>query len=384
MKDVIRNLGRDLLENSGPPLVSISTESLDLDFQESTVFPVRDAFYYDVETARTAAALALRAMHRSPFEFREDLELFFKLAAASLDRCLNRNFTIWDGTFLATWTATDSVIASNLLAWVTYSANVAESNTSYYFSLSYAQVRLPPWDLTRKPSSQRLVYETNDERTRYNLYALFALDCANAWLIRNRTCPPRTTTFTQREHYFTHFEKLTSREWHSGTLEAANATLGNLFEVSLTAVLRFAKKESNLNFSRKGADKILQYIRSELGDADLNRALKELYRSHQGKNTDHTTVVGQWLTRIFHRLRCVLLLHAILSQESVYIGAQAPDAINIATKIVCFCGRQVIRRGGPIEDYFLQSWHNFSYLMLGAMGLPDDCPQAGMNSNSCI
>src|SRR5215471_10472196 len=70
---------------------------------------------------------------------------------------------------------------------------------------------------------------------------------------------------TQREVYFTRFENLSSRAWHSGTLEAANATLGNLFEASLMSVLRFAKNESNFHFSREGADHILQYIRSELG-----------------------------------------------------------------------------------------------------------------------
>lgn len=147
-------------------------------------------------------------------------------------------------------------------------------------------------------------------------------------------------------------------------MEAVNATVGNLFEASLTSVLRLAKKESNFDFSREGAADSLQYIRSELGDSDLHLALHHLYLSHQGKNTDHTNVVGQLITRIFHGLRCVLFLHAVLSQESVYIGIQSSDALIIARKTVAFCGKQVISRAGPVEDYFLQSWHNFSYLRL--------------------
>lgn len=142
-----------------------------------------------------------------------------------------------------------------------------------------------------------------------------------------------------------------------------------------------AKKESHFDFSREGVAEILQYVRSELGDFDLHRALHHLYLSHQRRNTDHTKVVGQLITRLFHRLRCVLFLHTVLSQESVYIGVRSSDALIIARKVVAFCGKQVIRRGGLIEDYFLQSWHNFSYLMIGGIGLTNDCPQGDKGTN---
>jgi len=354
------------LQNAVPALVS--TGNVLLPVQTNT--PDLNS-----HTARTAATLALRAIQGSPSDCRDNLEFFFKLAALSLDRCLN---VALDDPF-GYQIVSNSIIASTLLAWVTYSSNISEFSTSSYFMMSYAQAvhaaaAVDTIDRFRSPPIPKNV------RTECFLHASVALDCANAWLIRNGMYPPRTTTFAQRKLYFTHFEDLNSATWHPATLEAANTTLGNLFEVCLTAALQFAKNELNLNLSREGADNVLQYIRAELGDADLHRALKDLYRSHQGTNTNHTTVVGQLTTRLFHRLRCVLLLHEILSQDSIYTGAQTPDAINIATKIVCFCGKQVIRRGGPIEDYYLQSWHNFSYLMLGGMGLPDDSPPAGRPS----
>ena len=118
----------------------------------------------------------------------------------------------------------------------------------------------------------------------------------------------------------------------------------------------------------RGAD-VLQYIRLELADMDLHAALQRLYRSFQGPNTEHTRVEGQLINRLFHRLRCVLFLHSVLSSDSISAGMKNPDAVIIAKKIIYFCGKQVIRRGGPIEDYFLLSWHNFSYLMLGGIGL---------------
>ena len=46
-----------------------------------------------------------------------------------------------------------------------------------------------------------------------------------------------------------------------------------------------------------------------------------------------------------------------------------PDAVIIAKKIVYFRSKRVIRRGGRTDDSFFLSWHNFSYLMLGGIGL---------------
>jgi len=368
-------------QNTVPTFVSIGKENF---VQGSVLIPWINTIDGHPHIARTAATQALRAIQGSPSDCRENLEFFFNLAAGTLDRCLNGicTFAMFASRHSDEYRrASDSIIASTLLAWIAYSADIAESSASSYFMTAYAQV----FRTTANANANGIDLssssaELGQRESAYCLYSSFALDCANAWLIRNGMYPPRTTTFAQRKLYFTHFEDLNSATWHPATLEAANTTLGNLFEVCLTAALQFAKNELNLNFSREGADNVLQYIRAELGDADLHRALKDLYRSHQGTNTNHTTVVGQLTTRLFHRLRCVLLLHEILSQDSIYTGAQTPEAINVATKIVGFCGKQVIRRGGPIEDYYLQSWHNFSYLMLGGMGLPDDSPPAGRPS----
>ena len=70
------------------------------------------------------------------------------------------------------------------------------------------------------------------------------------------------------------------------------------------------KGEEEGDPARHGVDTILQYVRAELGDTDLQKALKAIYSSFQGSQTDHTTVERQSITRLFHGLRCVLLLHS--------------------------------------------------------------------------
>ena len=99
----------------------------------------------------------------------------------------------------------------------------------------------------------------------------------------------------------------------------------------------------------------------------------ELRSSMANMYKNHSIVEGQLITRLFHRLLCVLLLHTMLSADSIHIGALLPNAIFLAKKVVAFCRMQVIRPDGEIEDYYLQSWHSFSYIMLGCMALPKDC-----------
>ena len=370
------------IQDSAPFPIGTEIYNSPLFSQDHRIDGIFDPLFKDAKTVVISTALVLRALNLSPSEFREDLLFWFKCASLSMDHLLDNfdAFVFPTADAGAESRVIDLIIGSTLLGWITYSANVSEVSTASYFKISYAQVFtwLGVWQsFARDPDTPQAPYH-------YRLYTSFALDCANAWLVRNGSILVRTTTFADREFYFTHFEQLSARAWHSGQLEAANATLGNLFEVSLTSVLRFARNEINSDFSKERLDNVLLYIRAELGDADLHRALRNLYRRHQGNNTNHTTVVGQLIRRIFHRLRCVLLLHAILSQASVFAGVQCADALIIARKIVCFCAKQVIRHGDPIEDYFLQSWHNFSYLMLGGMGLTDDAPQASMNSLPCL
>ena len=190
--------------------------------------------------------------------------------------------------------------------------------------------------------------------------------------MRNGGIPPRMSTFIQRVKYFESFLSDQSAVWYPSILEAANSTLGNLMEVALSWTYHFAINEITGHSDRARGAEVLQYIRSELADTDLHAALQQLYRSFQGPNSDHTTVEGQLITRLFHRLRCVLFLHSVLSSDSISAGMKNPDAVIIAKKIIYFCGKQVIRRGGPIEDYFFVSWHNFSYLMLGGIGLQSE------------
>jgi len=246
-----------------------------------------------------------------------------------------------------------------------------EYRTTQYFGLSYNFIC--DFLHSERDYSYRISGTPIDDTDVVLMYAPFVLDCVNAWITRNGDIPPRLTKFSQR---VTYFDKVLASQypgaWHTSILEATNCTLGNLMEVALGWTWRFANMEAIGNVDREKVEQVLLYIKSELGDADLHAALQQLYQAFQGQQTNHTTVEGQLVTRLFHRLRCVLLLHSVLSANSIAAGMQHPDSVLIAKKIVYFCGKQVIRRGGPIEDYLLLTWHNFSYLMIGGIGLPSD------------
>jgi hypothetical protein len=147
-------------------------------------------------------------------------------------------------------------------------------------------------------------------------------------------------------------------------------------EVCLTCAYQVARKEGTHNSNKDTVGEVLQYVRAELGDVQLHAALQAIHRSFQGLDTDHSTVEGQLITRLFHRLRCVLLLLTILEADSIQYGVHTPKANYIAKIVVSFCRSQAIRRGGPIDDYYMISWHNFSHLLLGGMALPtEECPE---------
>ena len=66
------------------------------------------------------------------------------------------------------------------------------------------------------------------------LFGPFVLDCFIAWITRNGRVPRRCTEF-ERVTYFNEMSRLDAPGvWLSGILEAANATIGHLLEVSLT------------------------------------------------------------------------------------------------------------------------------------------------------
>ena len=75
------------------------------------------------------------------------------------------------------------------------------------------------------------------------------------------------------------------------------------------------------------------------------------------------------ITRVFHRLRCVLLLLSVFEAPSIQLGVLTQKSQYLGKIVLSFCRKQAIRRGGPIEDYYLVSWHNFTHLLLGGMAL---------------
>jgi hypothetical protein len=323
-------------------------------------FQYRQGFW---PTPPLAAAIsALRARGQGTTEFRKVASFYVDLAGRNLRHAIEAD--------KQGFKRSANLITSNLLAWLGYSGSMEERDASYYFKLAYSLVL---WDGNDTPCFE------------IEIPFIFALDCGNAWLTRNGGIPPRQTTFSQRVQYFEQFMPSffpgdVDEPRYPSLLEAANSTLGNLMEVVLGWTSRFSKSEFMGAVDRAQLNQVLLYIRSELGDPDLHAALQVLYKSFQGPNTNHTTVEGQLITRLFHRLRSVLFLHAVLSAPSILEIFQHPDVALIAKKIIYFCHKQVIRRGGPIEDYFLLSWHNFSYLLLGGIGLQlGDCPRTGMD-----
>lgn len=123
------------------------------------------------------------------------------------------------------------------------------------------------------------------------------------------------------------------------------------------------------DFTSEMVNDVLHYVRAELGDIDLHEALQEIERSFQGLQTNHTTVKGQLITRLFHRLRSIPFLVTLLEADSIQHGICSPKASYQVIILVSCCRAYAIRQGGLIEDYYLIFWHNSFHLLLGVMTL---------------
>lgn len=310
-----------------------------------------EPFWYSDTECLGWAVLAWRSRQCAPSECKKQLSDYLGAAVKSLNTAIGY-VHIFD----------KSVFASNLIAWVAYSSCADKIDPHAHFKHSLAILNF----LSEQTKTRNL-----------EIFGPFIIDCANAWTIRNGAIPLKCTTFRQRTEYFDHLRVADAADtWYSGILEAANSTLGNLLEVSLTSVCEIITKEVEYDFTRDTVKDVLQYIRAELGDVDLHQALTTLNQFFQGSQTNHASVEGQLITRIFHRLRCVLLLQSVLEAPTVETGVRSPKARFIAEKIIIFCRKRAIDRDGPIEDYYLISWHNFSHLLLGGMGLlPQESPE---------
>lgn len=255
------------------------------------------------------------------------------------------------------------VFASNLIGWVTYSTCCDELDARIHFKGSVG--------ILSALLDTAIVAGHASDPVSHNLmvFGPFIIDCANAWSVRNGQIPHRSTSFNQRVAYFNELSTgPKAGVWYSGILEAANMTLGNLFEICLFCASQVTRHESE-GVARRPIDDALEYIRSELGDRDFHIALLAIHSSFEGPNQDHTTVEGQLITRLFHRLRAVLLLHSILDADSIQEGIATERSIMLGTGLIQACHTHAIRRDGPIEDYYLISWHNYSLLLLGGMTL---------------
>jgi hypothetical protein len=308
------------------------------------------------------AILAWSVRRAEPCLFRQKLSIYMFDAIRSLNRCMEYHNYYHQ-----------MVLASNLLGWLAYTTCSDLTQAHEHFKGSIALLNF--------------FIEENwvPELRRISVLGPFVLDCANAWAMRHGGIPQRRTSFAQRIKYFDEFSLPDhGGAWHSSSLEAANSTLGNLLEVALSFTKKLAESESHEDLSRANVADILQYMMSELGDPDLHRTLQTLRDHFQGANTNHTIVEGQLITRIFHRLRCVLLLLAVLEAPTIDQGVTSPKARFIGTKVISICRIQTIRRGGLIEDYYLMSWHNFTHLLLGGMTLSprdnlESMPHSNMN-----
>jgi hypothetical protein len=255
------------------------------------------------------------------------------------------------------------IFASNLLGWVIYSTCTEQFDTRIHFKGSVNMLSCVLNIIMERS------FSTPSEK---NLMAFgpFIIDCANAWQVRNGMVPHRSTTFKQRVAYFN--DLATSSKpgmWHAGIVEAANTTLGNLLEIALSRTSQIARREMEPGSPRDPIHDVLDYLRQELGDTDFHEALLTIHRSFEGPSQDHSTVQGQLITRLFHRLRAVLLLHSILDADSIREGIATERSVMFGTGLIRACQTHAIRRDGPIEDYYLISWHNYSLLLLGGMTL---------------
>lgn len=247
------------------------------------------------------AILAWKSRQLSLEEYTENISTYISRACGCLNGAISGS-----AVFLP-----HGVFASHLLAWIAYSCS-QEFAAPLHFKGSLAWLSAI-FDMSReKGESPPEILTTHGP---------YIIDCSIAWVTRHGAIPNRSTDFSQQVKYFEELRRIDeSDSWRSGILEAANSTLGNLMEIALTWVYNITTREAAFNSSRDNVNDVLQYIRSELGDMDLYTSLKTIYEGFQGFPTNHSTVEGQLITRLFHRLRCILLLLTLLEADSIMIG----------------------------------------------------------------
>jgi hypothetical protein len=260
------------------------------------------------------------------------------------------------------------IFAANVLAWVAYSTHSDLVEVGIHMNGSMQMLK-NLWILSRngqKPLSDAL-----------KVFGSFIIDCASSWSAKNGAIPRRMTTFQQRVKYFDQLSRLVSGLGiRSAVREALHSTLGNLLELLLSGLSTAALHENAGDFSnRLEKNSILQYVEAEMGDVELYRALVSTKRAFQNTH-DHKSVDEQWTLRLFHRLRCILLLHSILRSPTLSEGIDSVNTTVVAKSLISLLKSQSIPRGAPIQDYYLISWHNYSHLLLGGMALSNGgCPE---------
>jgi hypothetical protein len=230
-----------------------------------------ETYIYLSDQCLAWAVLAWKSRQCAPSECKEQLSIYGGMTVKQLNLAIG--YTQFDK---------ECIFASNLIAWVAYSSCSDEIDPRVHFKHSLAIL-----------DNLLGSYESNPLPKAIVIFGPFIIDCGNAWAIRNGAIPCKCTTFHQRVEYFDHLcVNDPAGIWYTGILEAANSTLGNLFEVSLTCVCEIITKEVEHDFTRDTVDNVLQYIRAELGDVDLHQALTTLNQSFQGSQTNHTSVDG--------------------------------------------------------------------------------------------
>ena len=355
--DIQRLAMNDIDTNSSSsPTANLGLTSLLSQFKRRFASDAGIVVWDHSEICRIFTVAALAARRRTTVEYTEHASSYEAKAVDFLSSAIEQGIEREVHVFTA-----------NIIGWLAYSSCSDTVNAPLHFKGSYAILdsllhhRLPFPGRHNLPQKELLI-----------VFGPFIIDCAAAWSVRAGVIPCRNTNFSQRTQYFDHFSRLdNSGTWYSGILEAANSTLGNALEVALNCVCETINKEIALDLKRESVAHALLYIRSELGDVDLQSALWQLYESFQESNTDHSTVEGQLITRIFHRMRIVLLLESVLEAASVENGVLDAKTNAIAQTVILFCRHQTSERDPNriIEDYFLMSWHNFSHLLLGGMSL---------------
>lgn len=333
------------------------------------------------QTSLRQAMLAWCAYHLRREEFRSRGDEHKRQATSALIHNLDSSTVINDADIFATWILMEIAALNGSPREVLTHANGCQSFLRCALEKSNKR---QPSDLLKVFAAFLFDYVACMATRLYVCPTVYSVPNPSSTPV---SLPQRQTSFGQRVKYWDEIcrSSLHSKEyWCSGVIKAVHETLGDIIGILAPCWGEYLLRELANNFRRDTIVRdVLLYVRAELDDPDLQRALTDLgvWGKIRGQmiSQDFATQLVIYQSR---RLEWIALATMILEAPSVLRSLDLPEVGLKAISLVSFYRSESSRlREGPMNDYCLCRYPQT--LLLAGWALPLKEGQERKSSTFC-